>query len=291
MTSLVICDWLDVTTPPTSDSVNNIFSLLCTPTSDITGDMDKLTMRVGSGTVRLEKKKAYHRISASGSALAHIRAQGLFNSYLDTIASSPHNITRLDCARDTEQDFADLLPKLRSRYREKKVFLSRKGLDIKFITSLRDSDNRETGTFYAGHRSKSRLTARIYDKSNEVYEKTGEVLPCAITRSELTVKSDVGATLRDAAEPERLFWHFMGKDLVKRPKDLSVGDWSSEWAQKWTANITRRDPIDRLNNLIENSDFLEVLNELADELGPNGRTYLANALRRRCHQGKFVKPH
>lgn len=289
MTCSVICDYLDVTTPPECSTVDNVFSLLSLRATDLRGDPSNLTMSIGDGTVKLTRKKIFNRISASGSALAHLRAHGLFHRYLDSLASGPHKITRLDCARDTPEDFADLLPKLRRRYRNKKVFLSRKGLPIKFITSLRDSDNRETGTFYAGHRTKSRLTARIYDKSNQLYEQHGEISSEPITRAELTVKSDVGATLRDASEPDRIFWHFMKKDLLRSSYEGNIPDWSPDWAQPWEASVSRRDPASKIDFLIENSEFLDALISVSDELGPHGRDYLIRQLERRCRSGFSVK--
>lgn len=266
------CDHLSVSFHPERNPLGALRALLLSVGSTV---LDDRTFRVGEGSVKLYRAYGVLYCSASGSALEHLRSSSSYMDWLSTISEWPHRITRLDVAHDFSIDGPDVLDLLRGRYRDGRVKLGRKSLPVKLELSIRD-DGRETGTFYVGHRSKARCTARVYDKRQERLDKVGQDGPPR-TRFEVTVKQDYGATLRDAAEPERLFWHAASPALLDARED--VGPWSADWSQGWKADPrTELLPAEVLSKRIANSAELDLLLSIADEMGPNGRVWLARRL-------------
>lgn len=134
---------------------------------------------------------------------------GAWQEFLAILGSSPHAVTRVDLAVDLAMDGADLVDAMRARYPSGMVNLGRKSISTTLFLSVRP-DGRETGTWYAGHRTKARATARVYDKAHQLWERDGTItLPRA--RVEVTARKGYGATLRDAALPEALFWHIASR--------------------------------------------------------------------------------
>jgi hypothetical protein len=148
--------------------------------------------------------------------------------YLSALTEAPHTVTRLDAAHDVLTDAAPVIAKLRKRF-PRECCLSRKALKTKSILSTRE-DGQESGTWYVGHRSRGRVTARVYDKQLEMLERHNVPIP-PMVRYELTFKADVGPTLRDAAEPERIFWAYASPVLLKRPENIP--EWSNGWGVGW----------------------------------------------------------
>jgi len=142
-------------------------------------------------------------------------------------------------------------------------------------------DGRKTGTWYAGNRRDSEITCRVYDKAQEAHDKRGELMPPR-TRCELTVKKGANPTLRDAAEPERLFWHYMSPAILKRPQ--GVPEWSSGWGEGWVMERTELLPAMRLKRRIEDSPELAALIELADSIGTDGRDYALRLIREKFNR-------
>lgn len=229
-------DWLDVTCHPESETA---FAL-----SRFFGHNGGESRRRKDGGLEygfsnggkavVDVKPFYARISASGSVLAHLRGLNILDEYLSTIAEAPHRVTRLDVAYDTGEDGSEVVRALRERYGGGKVYLTRKGLDPTCLLGYRDHDGAETGTFYAGQRSRSRVTQRTYDKQHERYSNSGEITG-PWTRYELTVKADVGATLRDAVDSDPIFFHFMAPAIVA--PDPSVRAWESNRAYDWVSPV------------------------------------------------------
>jgi len=286
-TCLVICDWLDVTTHPDSDIADKVLRFASTFATDFISegkvDSGSVSVRTSSGGVlRVDKRRNHSRISASGIILSELRFLGLFGEYLDILGSGPHRVTRLDAAYDTDEDGADVFARLKRRYRKDLVMLTRKGLKPRFMSQFRESDGRESGTFYAGYRSGADITGRVYDKALEILQRTGATDGKPLSRYELTVRSTFSPSLRDASEPERIFWHFMAPALVCKPKGLKVAPWESGWGGDWTSvKRSDTDPASAIRFLLEGSTVLERLELLADELGPNGRQYLRGQLNKR----------
>lgn len=266
---MVICDWLDVTHSLEDTPLAEVRLLL------LSWDAEALApdyFRLGAGgAVKLEKRGGFTRVSLSGAAVAHLRDTGRWMDLLGLLSSSPHRVTRLDAALDLPVDGADSIAEMRRRYSGGEVNLGRKALKTTCLLAVRP-DGRETGTWYAGHRSKARATARVYDKAWERLQRAGVAVP-PCTRYEVTVKKDYGATLRDAAEPERLFWHVASPALLEAP--VGVPSWDKGWAEGWVLERPEVAPAAVLERRIERSAELSALLDAAEALGPAGRVFLA----------------
>jgi hypothetical protein len=174
-------------------------------------------------------------------------------------------------------DAADVIPSLMARYPDGRVNLSRKALQVSRMLQVRE-DGRESGTFYVGHRSKARYTARVYDKSLEALVRRGELLPTT-TRFEVTACKDSGATLRDAALPTAIFWHIAAPALLKRPEGVPM--WVPNQDLGWTAPAPSFNPAEVLQRRVESSAELEAFLQVADSMGSSGRSYLLHLITRR----------
>ena len=281
----VFCDWLDVTTPPTEEhrlrsSLGVVLSGSCG--SKVTDDLYDL----GGGKVKLSSMRGIFRVSVSGTAIRVLQLQGMWANLLAELGDGPHRVTRLDAAVDIDHDGADALESLQRAYPRGEVRLSRRPIKVKEMVSVRP-DGRRTGTWYAGHRSAAEITCRVYDKAQQILDTTGESVPPR-TRAELTVRK--GCTLRDAYEPERVFWHYMAPAIFKRPSD--VPEWSSGWAEGWTMKRVELLPAQRLKALIERSPDLAAIIELSDAVGVHGRSMalrlIEGKIRRAAKSGSLV---
>jgi hypothetical protein len=268
-----ICDYLNVTFDNHFNPAATLEKLLLSMGADVR--FDGLYRLGESGTVKLGIRYGVYCVSASGAALAHMRDVGGFMHWLSALGEFPHRITRLDAAMDFEEDGADVIDRLRDRYPSGFVNLGRKAMQVKLILGVRP-DGRETGTFYVGHRSKARATARVYDKAWERLVNAGVVGPPR-TRYEITVKQDYGATLRDAAEPDRLFWHVAAPGLIDRPDDVPA--WCADWGTGWEAP-PRPDllPAELLSRRVPVSPELALLASIADGMGEGGRPWLVRQI-------------
>ena len=268
--SSVFCDWLNVTFRPDDSPIISLRAWLdglLFPVSFADPDAGIVCLRVGLGTLRIEQKKRFHLVSASGSVLGHLRDIGQFEEYLSLLALRPHKVTRLDAARDYSVDGPVFLRALEQRYPDDRVRLQRKALRVTRFYSCRASDGLETGTWYAGDRSSARVTARVYDKQEEALEKRGEILP-PTTRVELSFKKDHGCTLRDAAMPYSLFHQFASPTLVPKPAD------ATEWAphgEGWESlPVAPTLPFALFERRVATSPEIDHLVALAEGFGPEG---------------------
>lgn len=153
-------------------------------------------------------------LSASGDAIVGLRAAEAFGDYLWALGADSHRVTRLDAALDIPVSAPPLLSALYARATRGEVSLSRKSLDpgrhvCRYLSP--GLDGQDTGTVYLGGRW-AEVTARVYDKRQERLAR-GLPDPGSWLRAELTVRSAVGPSLRDAWEPAPLFWHFMASAL------------------------------------------------------------------------------
>ena len=280
----VFADWLDVTQSPDPEenTVLDVRSLLLDAGADFTHEG---AYRLDGGVARVEERSRYSRLSFSGSVLAALRCRGLYLELLSRLGAAPHKVTRLDAAIDVPTDAPFVLRELWERY-PMDVNLGRKALPTKRITSTRP-DGLETGTWYAGYRTAARATARVYDKAWERFEKVGEVLePC--TRYEITVRKDFGASLADAADPTRIFYHVASPALLPRPD--GVPPWSPDWGEGWSYDPPDRLPADVLKRRVEFSPELDDLVALSDTLGRYGRNMLLVLLAKRLGLSDRLKP-
>lgn len=273
------CDWLDATCSPESSFVADLRRFCDVNLWPVAyADHERIVFVVGEGKLVLDVKKRYHRASASGCVLALLRTTGLLKPYLALLGSVPHRVTRLDAAVDVGVDGPVVLRSLEARYPMDRVSLSRKSLQVTRMYSARESDGQLTGTWYVGHRSSARVTARVYDKQAEILHRTGLDSP-PLTRYELTFKKDLGCTLRDALMPASLFYQYASGSLLAPP--APVPEWVPNTDADWTAvPVDIKLDYELFCRRVELSPEIERLAELAATFGPNGRPALLRAFAR-----------
>lgn len=259
----VFCDWLDVTCSPDDsfvDRVRTFFDSLLCPVAY--ADDDRVCLAVGNGKLVLDLKRRFHRSSASGEVLSFLRTAGVFEQYLSLLGEVPHKVTRLDAARDSTDDGPDVLRSLEAAYPDDRVSLTRKAMRVTRLYSARPSDGRQTGTWYVGHRSSGRVTARVYDKQAQLLDTRGVTIGPR-TRYELTFRKDLGCTLRDAAMPASLFYQYASPALLGRPS--GVPEWRPNHDMHWPPVADDLLPYGMFLRRLENSPELDRLAELAGQ--------------------------
>lgn len=273
------CDWLDVTYSPVDCPYPDLNRLLLSAGFDVThsdgSSFAYSPASPGRGSIQVKHSSRWARISASGGACAALRASGYWGDYLSCLSSSPHKVTRLDAAMDIPMDGADLVASMRERHSAGTCTLGRKGIPTSVILATR-SDGRETGTWYAGHRTRARTTARVYDKAWEILCRQGVVVPPR-ARVEVTGRDGTGVTLRTAAEPAGFFWSVASPAILKAPEGVPVFVPNADLG--WTAPRREFDPASLLRRRIDGLAELDALLLVADEMGPAGRSYLLHLLK------------
>lgn len=282
MRNAVFCDWLDATYSPVDCPFPDLNRLLLAAGYEVEqadGVMYRYVVPTTDpacrGALVIELRSRWARVSASGAVCSHLRESGLWMDYLSVLASSPHKVTRLDAAIDLAMDGADLVDAMRKRYPSGGVCLGRKAVATSVLLGIR-ADGRETGTWYAGRRSRARITARVYDKAQQMLDRFGQKMP-PTGRIEVTVKE--GATLRDAAEPEAKFWHVASPALLKAPEDAPMWQYCDDLG--WSAPKRDFDAAALLRRRVESFAMLDALAAVADDLGPEGRKYLLSLIEAR----------
>lgn len=270
----VICDWLDVTFAPDDCPYPELNRLLMSLPFSVSSDgrsVRSYSPIGGRGKLVVTHAARFAKVSISGGVCDALRELGVFEELLHVLSSSPHRVTRVDAALDVFVDAPDILSGLCARYPSGLVSLSRKALASKRIFSTR-ADGRESGTFYVGHRTNARFTARVYDKALEALERRGQVLP-PTTRFEVTARKDSGATLRDAARPESLFWHIASPALLQLPEGVPV--WQPNTEMTWNSPAVVPDAVEAVRRRVAFSAELEAFADLGDDIGPHGRDFVA----------------
>lgn len=234
-----------------------------------------------SGTARLKRRHGYALVGLSGDALNTLRETDQHAAMLWAFAEHPHRVTSMDIAHDVAIATRPVLNSLWRKARGNKgLRLSRKRLARgnvnKYVVDSLYSDG-VTGTVYLGSR-KSEVYAKVYDKRNEVLDRTGTDIGYDLTRYELTVTSKMGVSLSDVSNPEPLFWNYMSEVLPRPP---NVPNWVAG-GQGYT--MPKRSvimPAEKLKQVVGESPEIDRWLKYADEAGPNGREYLLGLLRRR----------
>lgn len=228
-------------------------------------------------SIHVVRRKAHHMASFSGGSLGHLRSVGdWFDEVFSVLASVPHTVSKLEIAHDVPVDGADTIQELQGLVPgETSKLLGRKALPVEWFLAQRDTDQRYTGTMYIGRGTTARLKLKVYDKAFE-RRTNASILMLPTTRYEMTYMKDYkggGISLRDAYEPERLFWDGMPEALLSPP--AGVAPWSPSDAVGWSAGSkVYRLPADVLARRLEDSPELQALARVADDMGPNGRVWL-----------------
>lgn len=273
--SRVFCDWLTVSFRPDDSPLPDVCLWLDHQCCPVRFSDDRSSLYdVGGGTLRITFGKGFHSFSVSGVGLMYLRNMGLYSDYLSVLASCPHNVTRLDAACDYPIDGPVFLRRLEGQYPADLIKLQRKAIRVTRLYSSRLSDGQLTGTWYAGHKSSARVTARVYDKQAEALDNRGESLP-PTTRVEFTFSKDHGCTLRDAYMPYSLYHQYASPSIVPVPSD----------AEPWVAHGEGWDsvarvpplPIELFKRRVELSPEIARLVVLAASYGAEGDAVLLRA--------------
>lgn len=276
----VITDALDVTFSPADFPYPELNALFLAtsfkPVSTPAGGTPMYRTPCGRGTVKIDQRARFSRVSCSGAACHHLRHSEAWLDYLSILSGSPHCVTRLDAALDLAIDGADLVDSMRKLHRDGSVSLGRKSIKTSVILSVRD-DGRESGTWYAGYGSSAKATAKVYDKALQMLQRFGETIPPR-GRVEVTAWKGYGATLRDAAMPTAIFWQIASPALLQAPEGTPM--WQPDTDGGWQTERRELVPAQVLRNRVENSGELTALLELATTF-QGGLEYLRHLLNQR----------
>ncbi len=278
------CDWLGVTV-----SADDWAALRL----DIADDLDAVGMHVEvdqlgqvlwragktSATVKATKRNRVWALGCSGAACSGLRAAGRFNSYLAAVGTRGHRVTRLDASMDVQEDAAPIISEVTRLGRAGELSLTRKKIqasDVTSFTGVRAADGVVTGTVYLGpRRSDARMV--VYDKRHERASRklvdTGN-----LTRYELRLRTRTGVTLRDASDPESVFWHYASPDFLPLPDGIPA--WEPHGSGFELERVEPLLPYQRLLRRIEASAELVALVAAAESCGPRGVDFLVSRIRR-----------
>lgn len=252
----VICDWLDVTCSPDDSFIEVLDDWLCGAGVGVKfRDERSIIYHINEGVLKVDSKFNFHRASASGAFIGWLRELGLYRDYVNILGSVPHKVTRLDAALDVSADAPPILSCLCGLY-EGSYSFGRKALRTKTILETRLSDGALTGTWYAGHMSKARVSCRVYDKQQERLNRGIVIAPK--TRYEITFRKDYGASLWDALMPKSIFYtHSSG--LISPPSS-GFDEWSSRGLVPWVSDPVDTDlTLDKFMRSVEHSVELSYL--------------------------------
>ena len=240
-----------------------------------------------SGTVRAERIGKVWKIGTSGAVCAGLRSVGRFESYLAAIGSRPHRVTRLDASVDLKVDAAPIVAKVTRQGQAGELQLTRKAVpprDVLNFSGVR-VDGAVSGTVYVGAK-RADVRMVIYDKR---HERISRKLPDVgdLTRYELRLRSRCGVTLRDAAEPAGVFWHYASPEFLPCPSGTPA--WVPGGSGFELTKTAPELPAARLRRRVDASAELSSLLALAHECGPYGVEFLCSLIRARS-RGAGVSP-
>lgn len=267
----VICDWLDVTCSPIDSFVESLDDWLCGHGFAVRfRDNSSVSYALDDGLLRVDTKFNFHRASASGAFLARLRSVGLYRDFVNILGSVGHKVTRLDAALDVAVDAPGVLSALCSIY-EGAFSFGRKALRTKTIFETRVSDGLSTGTWYAGHMSKARVSCRVYDKQQERLNRG--IVTAPITRYEITFRKDYGCSLWDALMPKSIFYSH-SSDLIDPPA-TGFDAWSSRGLVPWESEPVDTDlTLEKFMRSVEFSTELAYLARKGSKFGAAGKAIL-----------------
>lgn len=274
-------DYLNITVPTTQ--VVPVQSEILSVISSVgaVGSAGGVYRLATGGTFKVDERRGFTLFGASGDALGALRGASLYESYLSPFALVPHNVSLLHIAHDVRGDAPTVLKSLVAHSRGSRgLKLSRKRLNpetqVRTLLSM-GRDGRDTGTVYLGTR-KAECRAKVYDKSDERFRRAGLEIPPTV-RYELEVTGKTGVSLKDAYEPEAIFWHFMSDIFGSAPSGIS--EWVPGGQGFSIAPGVPSLPAESLRRLLDGSPFLAQCFALADSIGPHGYEYFLRLLHER----------
>lgn len=275
-------DYLNITVPETvaatvHDGVMEILDFC--GAIQITDEVHRLGER---GSVKIKQRHGYALVGLSGNAIEVLSSKHQFESLLWVFAAQPHRVTSMDIAHDVAVPSRPVLNSLWRRARGAKgIRLSKKRVLPKNVNRHMVHclyDDGSTGTIYLGRRT-SEVHCKVYDKRNEIYDRTGSDIGNDLVRYELTVTSKMGISLKDVQQPESLFWNFMSEVLP--PPNVAPSPWVAGGQGFVMPERFKVMPAEKLKTIVSGSPELDRWLKYADEVGPNGREFLVGLLTRR----------
>lgn len=241
---------------------------------------DRAGWRVEEGTARSQKCGRVWSFSASGRLLAGLRAASLLGQFLGALAGRPHRVTGIHCTLDRKEPTPPVIERLmRAADSEQGLRISRKAVSPQAVQRhiVRNAAGQDTGSAYFGKRF-AEVRAVIYDKRQELIDKGGPDIGHDLTRYELRLRSQVGATIGDAMNPAPLFWHYMAPDVLLAPD--GVPEWRPNTETYELEPLREFSAVERLQSRVYASDDLADMLRLAREV-PGGFDVLVSMLRAR----------
>lgn len=278
-------DYLNVTVPldfvvPLSDELRPLLDML--GVSEISEGVYSLPEK--GGTFKISRRGKVGIFSASGGFLGRLRDTGTFSQYLAALSAFPHRVSMLHLTQDyVVASPPEVVQEVKRMGHAGNLALTRKRIEpgrVKSILNL-NLQGEETGTVYLGHRANADVWAKIYDKRHERLSR-GLADPGSIVRVEIAVQSDVGATLRDVADPSAIFFSFARRSLAQVP------DGTPEWSPYGegyvpSSGMYAAGALQRLSNIMDTSlDVARLVRLARAEFGDGAFDALMPLLRARC---------
>lgn len=229
-----------------------------------------------TGTVRGELRGQVYAVGISGAVCAGLRVARRMQAVLAAVGSRPHRVTRLDASLDVPVDAAPVVARVAAAGRRGELALTRKRIPPNTVEThlgLR-ADGVESGTVYCGSKQADARMV-VYDKQ---HERASRKLPDTgpLTRYEVRLRSGLGISLRDCAEPAPVFWHHAAPDFLPRPPGIS--DWVPAGEGFALDKLDPPTPYQRMLALLDQSPDVRRLLSLADQVGPYGLRVLLKRL-------------
>lgn len=216
-----------------------------------------------NGSIILQQNKNWSRVSINGKACAELRLLKRFNEALGIIGTVPHKVTQLHAKVDYRpKSSPKVLNRLDKLAKAGLVF----GVDYTKCQTMpvMRPDRQISNNLYVP-KIQAEKQVCYYDKTLERHVKG--FLPVWVNDSmdenlsvELRLSGRVtrkGLSLRDASEPEAMYWHYMVDcPIIGKYCPLDVPEWSS-MGSEYHHEIHKRTDNEKLNDLLRfGGDYL-----------------------------------
>lgn len=243
------------------------------------------------GSVTWGRRGGVTWLTTSGKFLADLRAATLLDAYLCCFTSHPdnplipHRVSHIDATVDEYRYAPPVVQRALSLGYGGKVSFTRKPVkptDVReFLSQVQyNGTGDKTGTAYLGGQ-KARVRGKIYDKTQEVYIKSGQLIRDT-ARHELSAKGDIGLSLRDVSQPSSLFWAYWPSSFLVTPPNVLPWVPGGEGYTVPRGSVL---PGMKLKTRVECSLEVDALIRLALLSGASGIIQLTTLIERRCSKG------
>lgn len=240
------------------------------------------------GTIRIARRGQVLCLGFSGAVIQAMRKAGVYNDVLWALAEREHRVTRIDAAYDLRTGAPAVIRDLYEYGKVSGLRLGQRPAPVSLTGWKIGVSGEETGTLYVGDRS-AELRARAYDKRQERVDK-GYGDPGPWLRYEVVVTGRLGISLKDAADPTALFWHYASPTLLVPPDGVEVPRWVKGGIGFDLPQRQPVEPFERLKRAVEGSETIRHLLRLADACGRHGRRALLSLIEQLKLESHSVLP-